>query len=61
MTLPGWRLKALAGAALAALLMAAPQGGARAQTLVVGQAGDTLTLELRDSGSVRYDEIRAFN
>ena len=45
MTLLGWRLKALAGAALAALLMTAPQGGARAQTLVVGQAGDTLTLD----------------
>ena len=44
MTLLGWRLKALAGAALAALLIAAPEG-ARAQTLVVGQAGDTLTLD----------------
>src|SRR5262245_2330541 len=44
MTLPGWRLKALAVAALAAISMAAPQV-ARAQTLVVGQAGDTLTLD----------------
>ncbi len=44
MTLPGWRLKALAGVALAALLIVAPEG-ARAQTLVVGQAGDTLTLD----------------
>src|SRR5262245_11118971 len=44
MTLPGWRLKALAVAALATLSMAAPQV-TRAQTLVVGQAGDTLTLD----------------
>jgi peptide/nickel transport system substrate-binding protein len=44
MNLLGWRLKALAGAVLAALRIAAPQG-ARAQTLVVGQAGDTLTLD----------------
>jgi flagellar basal-body rod modification protein FlgD len=31
----------------------------RVDAVIAG--GDTLTLELRDSGNVRYDEIRAFN
>ena len=44
MTMHRWRLTTLAGAVLAVALIAAPSAG-RAQTLVVGQAGDTLTLD----------------